>query len=40
VIGILAELPAGDEPLEALDLVALALAGDWEFRGIRPPARN
>jgi 5-oxopent-3-ene-1,2,5-tricarboxylate decarboxylase/2-hydroxyhepta-2,4-diene-1,7-dioate isomerase len=30
----------GAQPTESEQVVSTALGGDWEFRGIRPPARS
>ena len=30
----------GAQPMESEEVVATALGGDWEFRGIRPPRRS
>ena len=30
----------GAQPTESEEVVSTALGGDWEFRGIRPPARS
>jgi 5-oxopent-3-ene-1,2,5-tricarboxylate decarboxylase/2-hydroxyhepta-2,4-diene-1,7-dioate isomerase len=30
----------GAQPSESEEVVSTALGGDWEFRGIRPPART
>jgi 5-oxopent-3-ene-1,2,5-tricarboxylate decarboxylase / 2-hydroxyhepta-2,4-diene-1,7-dioate isomerase len=30
----------GAQPMASEEVVSTALGGDWEFRGIRPPARS
>jgi acyl-CoA reductase-like NAD-dependent aldehyde dehydrogenase len=37
-VGIPAEF--GAQPTASEEVVSTALGGDWEFRGVRPPARS
>jgi 5-oxopent-3-ene-1,2,5-tricarboxylate decarboxylase/2-hydroxyhepta-2,4-diene-1,7-dioate isomerase len=37
-LGVAAEF--GAQPTASEEVISTALGGDWEFRGIRPPARN
>ncbi len=30
----------GGQPSESEEVLSMALGGDWEFRGIRPPRRD